>query len=137
MSAPLDAPALQALMAGSPFTRFLGIEVEAADAERRVLDCRCAVRPEFERLADSGQWHGGVIASVIDTVGDHVVAMLVGRPLPTINFRTDYLKPAAGAALRFRATARRVGRSVAVADVDVTNEAGDLVAIGRATYAVA
>jgi acyl-coenzyme A thioesterase PaaI-like protein len=35
------------------------------------------------------------------------------------------------------ARVRRNGRSVGVVDVDVENEAGQLLAIGRATYATA
>ena len=72
---------------------------------------------------------------MIDTVGDWALVMLVGRPLPTINLRVDYLRPAINTALTVSATVRRNGRSVGVVDVDVTNDAGALVAIGRAAYA--
>jgi len=60
-----------------------------------------------------------------------------GRPLPTVNFRVDYLRPAIGTALVVTAKVRRNGRLVGVVDVDVENEAGQLVAVGRATYATA
>ena len=40
-------------------------------------------------------------------------------------------------ALIVTATVRRSGRLVGVVDVDVANEAGQLLAIGRATYATA
>jgi uncharacterized protein (TIGR00369 family) len=81
------------------------------------------------------QWHGGPLAAVIDTVGDFAVGMLVGRGLPTINFRVDYLRPAIGTHLKAVAKARRVGKTVGVADVDLFNDQGVLVAIGRASYA--
>ena len=74
-------------------------------------------------------------AAIIDTVGDYALVMLLGRPLPTVNFRVDYLRPAVGTALVVTAKVRRNGRLVGVVDVDVENEAGQLVAIGRATYA--
>ncbi|HEY2228231.1 MAG TPA: PaaI family thioesterase [Xanthobacteraceae bacterium] len=98
---------------------------------------RAAMRPEFERGRGSGQWHGGPIAAIIDTVGDYALVMLLGRPLPTVNFRVDYLRPAIDTALVVTATVRRSGRLVGVVDIDVTNEGGQLVAIGRATYATA
>ena len=63
--------------------------------------------------------------------------MRLGRPLPTVNFRVDYLRPAIDTALIVTATVRRSGRPVGVVDVDVTNETGELLAIGRATYATA
>jgi acyl-coenzyme A thioesterase PaaI-like protein len=50
--------------------------------------------------------------------------MLLGRPLPTVNFRVDYLRPAIDTALVVTATVRRSGRLVGVVDVDVANEAG-------------
>src|ERR1700686_3955749 len=93
------------------------------------------MRPEFERLAGSGQWHGGPIAAVIDTVGDYALVMSIGRPLPTINFRVDYLRPAVNPALTPRARGRRAGRSVGVVDVDVSDADGRLIAVGRASYA--
>lgn len=75
-----------------------------------------------------------VIASVIDTAGDFAVGMMVGRGLPTINFRVDYLKPAVDTALIAVSRVRRAGRSVGVADVDVFDEKGALLAVGRGTY---
>ena len=63
--------------------------------------------------------------------------MLLGRPLPTVNFRVDYLRPAIGTALIATARVRRNGKLVGIVDIVATNEAGQLVAIGRATYATA
>ena len=98
---------------------------------------RAAMRPEFERGRGTGQWHGGPISAIIDTVGDYALVMTLGRPLPTVNFRVDYLRPAIDTALIATARVRRSGRVVGVVDIDVTNEKGQLVAIGRATYATA
>jgi len=58
----------------------------------------------------------------------------LGRPLPSINFRVDYLRPAVDTALVSVARVRRAGKSVGVADVDVFDEKGTLLAIGRGTY---
>jgi hypothetical protein len=77
------------------------------------------------------------VASVIDTVGDYALVMLLGRPLPTINFRVDHLRPAINTALIVAARVRRNGRSVGLVDVDAANEDGVLVAVGRACYATA
>jgi uncharacterized protein (TIGR00369 family) len=74
---------------------------------------------------------------MIDTVGDYALVMLLGRPLPTVNFRVDYLRPAINTPLIITASVRRSGKLVGIVDIDVANEAGQLVAIGRATYATA
>jgi uncharacterized protein (TIGR00369 family) len=137
MSEALSVAELQERLGHSPFIRFLGLTVtEAEPAEQRVTMI-APMRPEFERIAGSGQWHGGPIAAVIDTVGDYALVMTIGRPLPTINFRVDYLRPAVNTGLTVTARVRRQGRSVGVVDVDVMDAKGALVAIGRATYATA
>jgi uncharacterized protein (TIGR00369 family) len=134
MNEPLTAAQLQEKLTASPFIRFLGLTVIEADPVRQVVTMSLPMRAEFERIAGSGQWHGGPLAAVIDTVGDYALVMSVGRPLPTINFRVDYLRPAMNTALTATARVRRAGRSVGVVDVDVTDSAGNLVAIGRASY---
>jgi uncharacterized protein (TIGR00369 family) len=137
MSAALTAAQLQERLAQSPFIRSLGLVVTEADPAAQSVTMRLAMQPAFERIAGSGQWHGGPIAAAIDTVGDYALVMSIGRPLPTINFRVDYLRPAMNTALTLTAHVRRSGRSVGVVDVDVADANGALVAIGRATYSTA
>ena len=130
----LSAEEIQASLDASPFIAFCGLTVVSLDHGAGEITMRAPMRPEFERGAGSKQWHGGPIASIIDTVGDYSLVMLIGRGLPTVNFRVDYLRPAIDTALTVTARIRRNGRSVGVADVDVFNDAGALLAIGRATY---
>jgi uncharacterized protein (TIGR00369 family) len=133
--APLGMEELQQRLAQSAFIGFLNLTVLTADPAGERVVMRAEMRPEFERGRGTGQWHGGPIAAIVDTVGDYALVMLLGRPLPTVNFRVDYLRPAIGTALVVTAKVRRNGRLVGVVDIDVENEAGQLVAIGRATYA--
>ena len=138
MTSPrLGKDELQQRLAHSAFIDFLNLTVINADPEKQEVVMRAAMRPEFERGRGTGQWHGGPIAAIIDTVGDYALVMLLGRPLPTVNFRVDYLRPAINTALTITGRVRRSGRLVGVVDIDVVNEAGQLVAIGRATYATA
>jgi uncharacterized protein (TIGR00369 family) len=131
---PLTREQLQQKLEHSPFIRSLGLEVVVADHEKQELTVRTQLRPEFERAVGSKQWHGGVISALIDTVGDYGLVMLIGHPLPTINFRVDYLRPAIDTSLTLVARVRRAGKSVGVVDIDVFNDACALVAIGRANY---
>ena len=55
--------------------------------------------------------------------------------MPTINLRTDYLRPAVGASLTAVGRVRRASRTLAVVDVEVHDEEQKLVALGRGTYA--
>lgn len=134
MSEPLTSAEIQAMLDKSPFIAFMGLKVTEADPAREQLTMSCAMRPEFERGAGTGQWHGGPIAAIIDTVGDYVLIMALRRGLPTINFRVDYLRPAIKTSLTTTARVRRAGKSVGVVDVDVYDDRKALVAVGRATY---
>jgi uncharacterized protein (TIGR00369 family) len=130
---PLSRQQIQEKLEHSPFNVLLDLEVMTADPEKQEVVMRLKMRPEFERLAGSGQWHGGPIAAAIDTVGDYALAMLFGKPLPTINLRVDYLRPGKDT-LTLIARIRRSGKTVGVVDVDVLDEGARLVAIGRANY---
>lgn len=133
-SAPLNKEQLQAALGRSPFINFLGLQVVSADPEKEEVVMKLAMRPEFERGLGTGQWHGGPIAGVIDTVGDFALVMFFGKPLPTINFRVDYLRPAFNTGLTAIARVRRRGKSVGVVDIDVLDDKANLLAIGRASY---
>jgi uncharacterized protein (TIGR00369 family) len=133
---PLNRQQIQERLLHSPFNTFLDLEVVTADPQKQEIVMRLKMRPEFERLAGTGQWHGGPIAAAIDIVGDYALAMLLGKPLPTISLRVDYLRPAKDT-LTLIARVRRSGKTVGFVDVDVLNEAGEPVAIGRANYSTA
>jgi len=130
---PLNREQLQERILRSPFNAFLNLEVQNCDLEKQELVVHLKMRPEFERNAGTGQWHGGPIAAAIDVTGDFALAMLIGNPLPTINFSVDYLRPASGT-LTLTAHVRRHGKTVGVVDVDVLNESRVLLAVGRASY---
>lgn len=129
---PVTVQALQAMCDASPFIRFAGVQVLDIALPRVVF--RMPFRPEFERGAGTGQWHGGPMAALIDTAGCMAVIAAAGRAAGTIDFRTDYLRPAGGDYLEAVATVRRAGRTMGVADVDVLDSAGKLVAAGRGTF---
>ena len=56
--------------------------------------------------------------------------------MPTIDLRTDYLRPAV-APLEAVATPRRIGRSLGVVDIEVFGADGKLAALGRVVYRTA
>ena len=130
----LDADDLAKIFEVSPFIRTLGLEVVAMDYDAAELTVRMPMAPHLERRSGTKQFHGGGLAALIDTVGDFALGMLMGGGIPTMNLRVDYLKPAVGDGVVAVARVRRRGRSAAVIDIDVSDEKGSLVAIGRGTY---
>jgi uncharacterized protein (TIGR00369 family) len=147
MSGPLSADAtppaaamsierMQQLLDTSPFIHLLHMRAVSLDLERQQVVIDMPLRPEFERLPGTGHFHGGVIATLIDVAGDFALFILLGGPVPTINLRVDYLRPAGGDKLVAAASVRRAGRTIGVVDIDITDGAGRLAAIGRGCYSM-
>lgn len=125
---------LQAWADASPFIKHCQMRVTEVDADKGFVEMTMPMLPVLARDAAGRQFHGGPVASLIDTAGDFAVALVAGGGVPTINFRVDYVRPSSGEYLVARATARRVGRMIGVADVDILDDQGRLTAIGRGCY---
>ena len=130
----LSSGEVQAIFDRSPFIAWLGLKVVSLDHERQEITLTMAMRPELERRPGTQQFHGGPIAALIDVTGDFAIGMMVGGGVPTMNFRTDFLRPAIGEALTAVAHVRRVGRTAAIVDIEVVDDEKKLVALGRGTY---
>jgi len=125
---------LEGILRGSPFQEILGLRLESFDAAAQTLELRAVYGPHVERSAGTGQYHGGVIASLIDIAGDFALIAVLGHGVPTINFRVDYLRPASRTDLIAQARVRRAGRTIGVVDIDVLDADGRLIALGRGCY---
>lgn len=117
----------------SPFQRFLGLRLErAGDGE---VEIRLPFREELLRADDSDWLHGGVVSALIDIAGDYAIVTRTGTGVPTIDLRVDWLRPARRGDLVATGRTIKVGRTVSVADVEVRDADGALVAVGRGLYA--
>jgi uncharacterized protein (TIGR00369 family) len=117
----------------SPFMRFLGLKL--VRSEPGMVEVQLPFREEFMRQDGSDWYHGGVISALADIVGDYAVITETGVGVPTIDLRVDYLRPARRGDLVGVGRTVRVGKTVSVADVEIRDSTGTLVAIGRAVYA--
>ncbi len=117
----------------SPFMRFLGLQI--VRAEKGLVEIRLPFREEFIRHDGSDWLHGGVVSALADIAGDYAVVTETGAGVPTIDMRVDYLRPARRGDLLATGRTVRVGKTVSVADVEIRDSAGTLVAVGRACYA--
>lgn len=125
---------LEATLSASPFQKILQLSLEGFDATAQTVALRARYGPQVERSAGSGQYHGGVIASLIDIAGDFALIAVLGFGVPTINFRVDYLRPATRTDLVAEARVRRAGRTIGVVDIDVLDDQRRLIALGRGCY---
>lgn len=131
------------------FEGFLGLTIESPDLDTGyvMFEMREALigNPTYRTL------QGGIISTVLDIVGGHVVFLstfkrVKGKPLDkqierlsrvgTIDMRIDYLRPGSGN--QFTATGRilRIGGKVAVTRMELRNEEDTLIAVGTGTYTV-
>ena len=117
----------------SPFMRFLGLEL--VRAEKGIVEIRLPFRDEFLRSDGSDWLHGGIVSALADIAGDYAVITETSAGVPTIDMRVDYLRPARRGDLTALARTVRVGRTVSVADIEIRDAGGTLVAVGRACYA--
>ena len=131
---PVSQKTLESLLADSPFQQLLGLRLEAFDLAAQSVTIRSIYGANIERSSGTGQYHGGVIASLIDIAGDFALIAVLGYGVPTINFRVDYLRPAVKTDLHAHARVRRAGRTIGVVDIDVLDTAGRLIALGRGCY---
>jgi uncharacterized protein (TIGR00369 family) len=120
-------------LSAPPFHQWLKPEMVSADEENGVV-VRLVLRFEFRRHPERPEIHGGVIASLIDIAGHAAIAAKLQHGVPTIDLRIDYLRMAAGRELRAAAALLKLGRTVGVVDVRVTDDQGKLVAAGRGTF---
>jgi uncharacterized protein (TIGR00369 family) len=117
----------------SPYQRFLGLELRRY--EEGLVEIGMPFREEFLREDGSDWLHGGIVSALIDIAGDYAVYSQTGGDVPTVDLRVDYLRPSKRGRLTAIARTVKVGRRVSVADVEVKDEQGQVVAIGRGVYA--
>jgi uncharacterized protein (TIGR00369 family) len=124
-------------MAQTPFHQWLKPRLIAADGDAGAVTIHLTLRPEFRRLPDRLEIHGGVLAAMIDLTGHATVAAKLRHGVSTIDLRVDYLRLAGGAELRATGTAIKIGRTIGIVDVRVMDDQDRLVAVGRSSYLTA
>ena len=84
--------------------------------------------------------HGGILATLADigVVSAVLSTCRKGEEMRgTCELNISYLRPAVGEMVVVESRVIKKGRSLAVGDVDLTNEEGALIAKARVTYAIA
>jgi uncharacterized protein (TIGR00369 family) len=117
-----------------PFNRLLGIRGESLEHGRAVLVL--AVREDMIGDPTRPALHGGVVSTLIDTVGGLAAwsALAPGEAVSTVDLTVDFLEPAGlGPQLRAEAELLRKGNRVCHVRMRVT-QGGTAVAEGRGVY---
>jgi uncharacterized protein (TIGR00369 family) len=125
---------LQQALDEPPYQKFLGIRAVALDVEAGTVTLRLPFKRELCRSATRPEVHGGVTAALIDIAGDYALAISIGDGVPTVDLRVDFLRMATETDLVATATVVKHGRTLGVVNVEVKDDQGRLIAIGRGTY---
>jgi 1,4-dihydroxy-2-naphthoyl-CoA hydrolase len=129
----MSAPDLS-LPAGG-FDALYGLELLELTDE--LVRGQVAVRDEVKQPA--GLVHGGVLASIAETLasfGTAVVVMPEGMAAMGLSNSTSFLRPILEGTIHARAIRRHRGRTTWIWDVEITDDAGRLCAVTRMTIAV-
>jgi uncharacterized protein (TIGR00369 family) len=121
-------------IAQTPFHQWLLPELLEVNEEASTVTIRLKIRPEFCRVAGRPELHGGVVAALVDITGHASIAAKVLHTVATIDMRVDYLRLAGGTELLAVGTVVKLGRTIGVVDIRLTDDQNRLVAIGRAAY---
>jgi uncharacterized protein (TIGR00369 family) len=120
---------LSARLAASPYARFLGVRLEAADDDALTLRL-----PYRDALANRNRTvHGGVTASVLDVAGALLADGSAPRAGRTLDLSLRFLAPAEGEDLVADARLVRRGGAITVVAVDARTDAGVAVATALLT----
>lgn len=125
---------LQARITVAKFHQWLDLRVQEVNDEGIVVTA--AWREEWIVNPARGYTHGGILATLVDVVADYALAARIGTPVPTVDLRVDYHKAAMRGDLTVKAKVLRQGSTIACCEAMVYDQAGELVASGRGTYAV-
>jgi len=80
--------------------------------------------------------HGGAIATLLDNAGWFTVAQYYDSWVSTAEMQIRLVKPALRANLQSRGRILTLGKRVAMAEMEVKNQDGVLIAVGSGTFVV-
>ncbi|CAG9173434.1 PaaI family thioesterase [Cupriavidus pampae] len=122
---------VQARLLRGPYHQWLGLEVQSvADGE---ITITAKFRDEWVVNVEGGYIHGGILAALVDLGADWALVSHTGKGVPTIDLRVDYHRAARGD-LKVVGKVIKTGRQVSVAEANVFDAEGRLVASGRGVY---
>ena len=115
-----------------PFNEVLGVKLSRLHNDG--ISLRCKVRKEL--LNSHGALHGGVAASLADVAVGVAINRHCGgtRRVSTVELKVNYLRPVREGTLFARARLLRVGATLCVGRVDLTDSRANAVGTALVTY---
>jgi uncharacterized protein (TIGR00369 family) len=132
---PITKEHVQALLTKGPYHQWLGLKV--LELGEGTIEIGATWREEWVVNTERRYTHGGILAALIDLTADWALVSKTGRGVPTIDLRVDYHRAAMPGDLVARGKVIKFGSSISVAEANVYDSAGILLASGRGVYSTA
>jgi uncharacterized protein (TIGR00369 family) len=132
MSEALTPEQVQALITRGPFHKWLGLRVVKVESD--AIEVKATWRDDWIVNPDKRYTHGGILAALVDLAADWALVTRTGRGVPTLDLRIDYHRAAMPGDLTARGRVIKWGSQFSVAEGEVLDEAGNLLASGRGLY---
>jgi uncharacterized protein (TIGR00369 family) len=131
------------------FNQTLGLKIHTLSSN--TVTTRFQMKPSLVGHYHYGRLHGGVISAVLDSTGglalmvaladkfkNESTQQIVQRftKMGTIDLRIDYLRPGLGEYFDASVKVTRLGGRIASTQMALTNNLGELIATGAASYVV-
>ena len=132
----LQKDGIAARLANNPVVKFMSIGLREVTRGRATL-----ILQHREELRNSmGLLQGGIFGVLADVAGGVALYSVLPDPLkvviPTVEFKLNFLRPAKGEDLIGRGRVVHSGRQIAVCQVEISSEEGELLATGIFTYMI-
>ena len=87
--------------------------------EEGLVEISARNRPAFSQ--QDGYVHAGILAALADNAAGYATLSLlpVGSNVLAVEFKLNFLRPAVGDTLRGRARVRKIGKTIAVCEIEV------------------
>ena len=123
---------MKLLKAGACFNQYLGIRIVRTHADGMTIEC--PLHPQL--LNASGVLHGGVTATLADVAVGQALArhLAPGRMSTTVELKVNYLRPVTGRKITARSHMVRIGKTLSIGRVDLSDDRRRLVAVALITY---
>ena len=92
--------------------------------ERRLVEISAVNRPTLEQ--QDGFVHAGALVTLADIAGGYatLTLLLPGSRVLSVEIKPNFLRPATGSMIRGRAKVRKIGRTIAVCEIEAMMKQG-------------
>ena len=128
----LTARQIREFLPRIPFNMLLGLKL--ARVHRDGVTIECALRHELTNSA--GVAHGGVAAAMADVAVGMAINRHFGgkRKITTVEMKINYFSPASEGHIFARSRLLRIGSTLCIGSVDLTDTKGKLIGTAIVTY---